>query len=82
MPQLPKLPTDMVRYAAGVAGALLVLGLGKWLAARGKHPPKPRRLRGRRAHAGFIQQCFLVAVDGSESATRAVRNPGAAQALP
>jgi len=32
---VPKLPqSDWVRYAAGVAGALLVLAIGKWIAAR------------------------------------------------
>lgn len=36
---VPKLPqSDVVRYAAGVAGALLVLAIGKWVAAR---RPKP-----------------------------------------
>jgi len=36
---VPKLPqTDVVRYAAGVIGALLVLAIGKWIAAR---RPKP-----------------------------------------
>jgi YjbE family integral membrane protein len=36
---VPKLPqTDVVRYAAGVLGALLVLAIGKWVAAR---RPKP-----------------------------------------
>ena len=30
---------DAIKYGAGVAGALLVLGLGKWTAAR--HPAKP-----------------------------------------
>jgi predicted tellurium resistance membrane protein TerC len=32
---VPKLPqSDVVRYAAGVIGALLVLAIGKWVAAR------------------------------------------------
>ena len=36
---VPKLPqTDLVRYAAGVIGALLVLLIGKWVASR---RPKP-----------------------------------------
>lgn len=35
----PKLPqTDALKYAAGVAGALLVLALGKWAAARRAAP--------------------------------------------
>jgi hypothetical protein len=32
---VPKVPqTDVVKYAAGIAGALLVLAIGKWVAAR------------------------------------------------
>ncbi len=32
---VPKLPqTDLVRYACGLLGALLVLGIGKWVVAR------------------------------------------------
>ncbi|RZL68673.1 MAG: TerC family protein [Variovorax sp.] len=32
---VPKLPqTDVVKYAAGIGGALLVLALGKWIATR------------------------------------------------
>ena len=32
---MPKLPqTDVMKYALGVGGALLVLGVGKWIAAR------------------------------------------------
>jgi len=32
---VPKLPqTDTIRYAAGIAGALLVLAVGKWVAMR------------------------------------------------
>jgi len=32
---VPKVPqTDLIRYAAGVAGALLVLVIGKWVAVR------------------------------------------------
>ncbi|MCU0929470.1 MAG: TerC family protein [Burkholderiaceae bacterium] len=34
---MPKLPqTDVVKYGAGIAGALLVLAWGKWIAARQK----------------------------------------------
>jgi YjbE family integral membrane protein len=40
LPQLPKIAAgDAVRYAAGAAGALLVLGLGKWLTARQTRRP-------------------------------------------
>ena len=36
---VPKVPqTDVVKYAAGVAGALLVLGWGKWIASRRPEP--------------------------------------------
>ncbi|MFP5398408.1 MAG: TerC family protein [Gammaproteobacteria bacterium] len=36
---VPKVPqTDVVKYAAGVAGALLVLGWGKWIASRRPAP--------------------------------------------
>ena len=39
---VPKLPqTDTVKYAAGVAGALLVLAWGRWLAARAGQTPSP-----------------------------------------
>jgi len=32
---VPKLPqTDVVKYASGIIGALLVLAIGKWVAAR------------------------------------------------
>ena len=35
MPQFPKLiANDWVKYSAGIVGALLVLGLGKWMASR------------------------------------------------
>jgi hypothetical protein len=38
---MPKMPqTDVVKYAAGVAGALLVLAWGKWLASRRKPAPE------------------------------------------
>ncbi|RVT52659.1 TerC family protein [Rubrivivax albus] len=39
---VPKLPqTDTVKYAAGVAGALLVLAWGRWLASRAGQSPSP-----------------------------------------
>ena len=39
---MPKLPqSDVVKYGAGVAGALLVLAWGKWLAARRRPAPEP-----------------------------------------
>jgi YjbE family integral membrane protein len=76
IPQMPKLAaSDWIRYGAGVAGALLVLLLGKWLGSR----------RGAKAHAlatpaatataaapGGLSS-VLLAVDGSENSARAVR---------
>ena len=73
MPQLPKLiPTDMMRYAAGVAGALLVLGLGKWLASRRTPAEATATEAAGAVPAPGAFRSVLVAVDGSESATRAV----------
>jgi predicted tellurium resistance membrane protein TerC len=39
---VPKVPqTDVIKYAAGIAGALLVLVIGKWVAARNaRHKPE------------------------------------------
>jgi len=74
MSSLPKIPsTDAVRYGAGIAGALLVLAIGKWLAAR-KTPAAAST-----APAGSIPgvprlQRVLLPVDGSEIAQRAVRH--------
>ena len=32
---VPKIPqTDTIKYAAGIAGALVVLAIGKWVASR------------------------------------------------
>jgi YjbE family integral membrane protein len=40
MPWMPKLPKDdWLRYGAGIAGALLVFGMGKWLQSRRPPPP-------------------------------------------
>ncbi len=42
MAQMPKIVvTDTMRYGAGVAGALLVLALGKWMASRRKPAAGP-----------------------------------------
>jgi nucleotide-binding universal stress UspA family protein len=65
----------MLRYGAGIAGALLVLALGKWFASRQKPSPAaelpaaaaPASLPGRLKRV-------LLAVDGSETAERAVRH--------
>lgn len=70
MPQWPKLPpSDIVRYAAGVAGALLVLVLGKWLAARQAPSLQPAEAP---VPAPGSYQRVLVAVDGSACAAHAV----------
>jgi hypothetical protein len=39
-PGLPPEVNDMVRYGAGVAGALFVLAWGKWAASRRKPPAR------------------------------------------
>lgn len=83
MPQLPKLqPTDMVRYAAGAAGALLVLAVGKWLSAR-QAPASAQMQEGdlALAHAAAQDgkgpasrfQRILLAVDGSDDSQRAAQ---------
>jgi YjbE family integral membrane protein len=70
LPQLPKIPaSDAVRYGAGVAGALLVLGLGKWLGARRAVPEAPHAARVASGHLGSV----LLPVDGSEACLRAVQ---------
>jgi YjbE family integral membrane protein len=73
MPQLPKLPaTDLVRYGAGLAGALLVLGLGKWLAVRGEKPTAAPAMAQASPPKGQFKR-MLLAVDGSDSSLRAVQ---------
>ncbi|MCW5633414.1 MAG: YjbE family putative metal transport protein [Rubrivivax sp.] len=71
MPQVPKLAaSDALRYGAGVAGALLVLALGKWLVARQRrlHPaPAPVT----ESRVGRVRS-VLLAVDGSPPSQRAV----------
>jgi YjbE family integral membrane protein len=71
--QAPKIPaTDGIRYAAGVAGALLVLVLGKWLASRKQPAATSDDAPAAAAPTGHLRR-FLVAVDGSEASTRAVQ---------
>ncbi len=73
MPQLPKLPELWwLRYAAGTAGALLVLLLGRTLAARAlaRRPVLPTVPRAPRE--GALRR-VLLAVDSSEGALHAVR---------
>jgi YjbE family integral membrane protein len=72
VPQLPKLVAgDLLRYGAGVAGALLVLALGKALAAR-RAPTAAPAAAAAGARRGM--QRVLLAVDGSKGAERAVKH--------
>jgi YjbE family integral membrane protein len=64
-------PSAVVRYGAGIAGALFVLALGKWLAARAARAVAPAPVAVRPAPTAL--QRVLLAVDGSEGAERAVR---------
>jgi YjbE family integral membrane protein len=64
--------TDTVKYAAGVAGALLVLVLGKWLASR-KAQPATAAPAVAAAPTGRMRR-ILLAVDGSEPSNRAVQH--------
>jgi YjbE family integral membrane protein len=66
---------DSVRYGAGVAGALLVLALGKWLASRrqaGAPPAEAAVAAAAGAAARHIRRVVL-AVDGSPTAAAAVQ---------
>ncbi len=74
LPSLPKLEaTDMLRYAAGAAGALLVLAIGKFIAARrASSRVAASVVSGAAAATGGLKR-VLLAVDGSEAATRAVQ---------
>jgi len=72
--QMPKIvASDLVRYGAGIAGALLVLALGKWIASRQKHAAAPSAAAAATPSAGPCRR-VLLAVDGSEAAARAVRH--------
>jgi YjbE family integral membrane protein len=74
IPQAPKLPaSDALRYAAGTAGALLVLALGKWLVARQGRESGPGEGPAQvLAPAGGTLRSVLLAVDGSPPSLRAV----------
>jgi YjbE family integral membrane protein len=75
MAGFPKIEaTDLVRYGAGVAGALLVLAIGKLVAARrARHAePTAAAVAAAAAAPGGLRR-VLLAVDGSETAARAVR---------
>jgi YjbE family integral membrane protein len=70
MPQAPKLPaSDMLRYAAGTAGALLVLLIGKWLVARQAREAGPAAAPATAIAAGQMR-AVLLPVDGSAPSLR------------
>jgi nucleotide-binding universal stress UspA family protein len=74
---------DWLQYAAPAAGALFVLGVGKWLAQRAAAARLPAPVAaGAMARPGALQR-VLLAVDGSESAAHATQYAaGLHQALP
>ncbi len=74
MKQIPKIvATDAVRYGAGVAGALFVLLLGRWIAARQNSAAARATSEDAPPSSGRLRR-FLLAVDGSEGSARAVRH--------
>ena len=74
MPQIPKFEaTAWVRYGAGVAGALLVLVLGKWFSARREREAPPAVAAPAPQGIGRLRR-ILLAVDGSDTAARATRH--------
>lgn len=71
LPQMPKIEvTDIGRYSASIAGALLVFGLGRWLSAR-KTKTFPATVAAPAAESGARLRRILLAVDGSANSTRA-----------
>jgi len=73
LPGLPKIEVgDMLRYAAGAAGALLVLAIGKFIAARRAAGAAAAAPAATAAASGGLKR-VLLAVDGSEAASRAVQ---------
>ena len=75
LPQMPKLDvSDAMRYGAGIAGALLVLLLGRVMTARAAKARAPAvAVAAAAAGPGRLQR-ILLAVDGSEAAARAARH--------
>jgi YjbE family integral membrane protein len=71
--QMPKLQaSDTIRYGAGIAGALLVLLIGKWVARRS--PTSEATQAGPATETpGGRWRNVLVAVDGSGESVHAVR---------
>lgn len=71
MQQMPKIVvSDGLRYAAGIAGALLVLGLGKWITSR-RTRLEPALNPAGEAPLGRLRR-ILLAADGSDHSSRAV----------
>jgi YjbE family integral membrane protein len=65
--------SDTMRYVAGAAGALLVLAIGKFIAGRRAPKAAPVAAASAAAAAPGGLKRLLVAVDGSEIASRAVQ---------
>jgi nucleotide-binding universal stress UspA family protein len=75
MPSFPKLGvSDALRYGAGVFGALLVLGIGKWLTARRKQAAAPAGGVAVAPTGTARLRRILLPVDGSASSQRAVQH--------
>jgi YjbE family integral membrane protein len=74
LPSMPKIEAnEFVRYGAGVAGALLVLAIGQFIARRkGRQaPPAGAPALAATAPGSGSLQRVLLAVDGSDTAARA-----------
>lgn len=75
LPGMPKLASsDWIRYGAGVAGVLLVLLVGKWLAGRQKAAHADQSAEAPAARPIGSMRRALLAVDGSDYAQRAARH--------
>jgi nucleotide-binding universal stress UspA family protein len=73
LPQMPKLvASDAMRYGAGIAGALLVLAIGRFLTARHARQAVPAAVAAAPAVAGRLRS-ILLAVDGSEWSQKAAQ---------
>jgi nucleotide-binding universal stress UspA family protein len=64
---------DMIRYGAGVVGALLVLAIGKLIVARRGDAAAPAAAAAAAPAAAGRLRRILLAVDGSEVAQRATK---------
>jgi YjbE family integral membrane protein len=73
MAQFPKIEASAaVRYGAGIAGALLVLALGKFLTARSAGKARTATVADAPTGAGRLRR-ILLAVDGSAESGRATQ---------